>query len=181
MTAKKHDPELIAFLLKNVKLNSTTGALRFNNLYASVHIDICWKGTVVSVPYSHVVWLKIKKRWPQKGFCIDHKNNEAMDNRPLNLQEITETENHEKRRGRLVYRSYGTGKYGHGLHIYNDKRDNRFYVTRQLSRGHGDGDLKNVKKSLGGFDTLKQAEAAVKQYTHEIEKYGPDHMPEKIA
>src|SRR5262249_55638556 len=100
-----------------------------------------------------------------------------MDNRPDNLCEITQVENQKKRRGRLVYRSYGTSKYGHGMTVNQDKRDGRWYVRRQMSRGHGNGDLKNVRKELGGFDTLAEAEARIKHYIAEIEKHGPDHMP----
>jgi DNA-binding NarL/FixJ family response regulator len=46
-----------------------------------------------------------------------------------------------------------------------------------LSRGHGEGDLKNVRKQLGGFATLAEAEERIKHYVAEIEKHGPDHMP----
>jgi hypothetical protein len=146
-------------------------------MYASVHIDIGWNGTVVSLPHSHVVWFLKHGRWPKDGFQLDHIDDDPMNNAPANLQEMNAAENQEKRRGRIVYRSYGSGKYGYGINIALDKRDGRYYVTRQLSRGHGEGDLKNVKKSLGGFDTLKEAEAKVEAYIADIEKHGLDHMP----
>lgn len=174
---KKHDAEFMKMLAQYGKLDEATGNLRFEGLYASVHIDICWKGTVVSTPHSHIVWFLKHGRWPGPGMFIDHVNDDPMDNRPDNLQEITHTENQAKRRGRMVYRSYGSGKYGYGLHIYHDKRDDRYFVSRYMSRGHGKGDGKSVKKSLGGFDTLKEAEAAVKRYIVEIEANGLDHVP----
>jgi hypothetical protein len=99
---------------------------------------------------------------------LDHVNDDPMDNRPENLQEVTQAENQKKRRGRVVYRSYGTSKYGHGIHVHHDMRDGRWYVRRQLSRGHGDGDLKNVRKQLGGFATLAEAEERIKYSFYQV-------------
>jgi hypothetical protein len=175
--AQKHDPEFMTLLTKCAHLDEATGALNFKEIYASVVINFGWKGSVVSIPYSHVVWFLKHGRWPKTGLYLDHINDNAMDNRPDNFQELTHKENQAKRRGRIVYRSYGTGKYGYGLHIIADKRDGRFYITRQLSRGHGAGDGKNIKKGLGGFDTLEAAEAKVVEYAKEVEANGLDHMP----
>jgi HNH endonuclease len=177
MRPKKHDPELISVLRASVTLDEATGNLKFDGIYASMHIDIGWKGSVVSVPHSHVVWLMKHGRWPRDGFNLDHENDDPMDNRPDNLKEVTRAENQRKRRGRIVSRAYGRGKYGHGIGVHHDKRDGRYYVTRTLSRGHGNGDLRTVKKGLGGFDTLKEAKRRVGEIIAEIEANGPGHVP----
>jgi hypothetical protein len=118
-------------------------------------------------------------RWPAEDVIIDHKNDDPMDNQPDNLQELTHTENQKKRRGRVVYRSYGNGRYGPGMNIHRDKRDGRYYVTHQASRGHGSGDLKNVKIGLGGFATLAEAEARVASFL--AERDFPDDRPTSRA
>ncbi len=176
--AKKHDPEFMALLAKCTRVDEATGALNFEGIYASVHIDFGWKGSVVSAPHSHIIWFMKHGRWPREGFYIDHIDDNAMNNRLDNLQELTHKENQEKRRGRIIYRSYGRGKYGYGLDIRQDKRDGRCYITRRLSRGQGDGDLKSIKKGLGGFPSLAEAEAKIAEYVKEIEVNGIDHMPE---
>jgi hypothetical protein len=176
--SKKNDVEFMEVLNEHVGLNESTGNLSFTNLYASIYINIGWRGSVVSVPYSHVVWFKKHGRWPNEGLTIDHINNDPMDNRPVNLQELTIEENQKRRRGRIVYRTYGKGKYGYGMYIHADQRDGRFYITRTLSRGHGVGDLKTVKKSLGGFDTLEEAERKVVLFVEEIRANDLSHMPE---
>jgi hypothetical protein len=111
---KKDDPEFMALLAKHAKMDEATGNLRFEGMYASVHIDIGWNGTVVSVPHSHVVWFLKHGRWPKDGYNLDHISDDPMDNRIANLQEITHAENQKKRRGRIVSRSYGNGT-GHRL------------------------------------------------------------------
>lgn len=162
--ANKRDPELMAAILKAAKLDKKTGNLKFDGMYVSIHLDICWAGSTVSVPLSHVVWFLTHGRWPEPGMHLDHLDDDALNNRPDNLAEITHEANQKKRRGRIVGPHYGTGKYGYGLYVYADKRDGRFYVTRHMSRGHGNGDLKNVKVSLGGYGTLAEAESGVENY-----------------
>jgi transposase len=91
---------------------------------------------------------------------------------------VTEAENHKKRRGRLVYRSYGKGKYGYGMGIFHDKRGaGRYYVNRHLSRGHGTGELKTPRISCGGYSTLAEAEAKVAECIEEIKKHGLAYIP----
>lgn len=46
----------------------------------------------------------------------------------------------------------GFGKYGAGMSVYHDKRDNRYYA-------------RHTSKSLGGFATLVEAEAKVREFT----------------
>lgn len=175
--SRKDDPDFIELLLKSVTVDKDTGILSFERVYAQQCLNIGWKGKMIVVPYSHVVWLVTHKRWPQPGFHVDHINDNPQDNTPINLQELTEEDSQKKRRGRMVYRSYGTGKYGYGINISFDKRDGRYYVSRNLSRGHGDGDLKSIRRSLGGFDSLDQAESKVKEYIVEIEEKGLAHLP----
>jgi hypothetical protein len=80
-----------------------------------------------------------------------------------------------------VYSNYGKGKYGYGMGIFHDKRDDRYYVDRHLSRGHGDGDLKTLRVSYGGYDTLDQAKAKVAECIVEIQQHGLDHIPAPVA
>jgi HNH endonuclease len=169
MRSKKEDPEFEALLLKHASLEGDTGSIIFDNLYASAYINICFKGGIISISWSHVVWFLKYKRWPKKELIVDHLDNDPMNNRPDNLREITHSENQRKRRNRKVYRSYGKGKYGYGISVTMDKRDGRYYVARNLSRGHHGEALKTVKKSLGGFSTLEEAEAKVESYIKELE------------
>jgi hypothetical protein len=175
--SKRHDPEFEEFFNEHASIDADTGLIKVSEVYAYLGFNIFWKGKPVSMTYANAVWFLTHGKWPRDGYHIDHINDDALDNRPVNLQEITEAENHKKRRGRLVYRNYGTGKYGYGLHIFNDKRDDRFYVTRTMSRGHGAGDLKGIKLSLGGFDTLTEAEARIKELAAQIEANGLNFLP----
>ncbi len=173
----KHDADFIKHILEHSTLDKNTGSLNFNNFYVATHLNFMWRGNKVFLPHSHIVWFLTHGKWPKEGYIIDHINDNPQDNRPENLQELTQTESQKKRRGRMVYRSYGTGKYGYGLYVHHDKRDRRFYVSRNLSRGYGKGDLKGIKKSLGGFDTLEEAEEKVKSCIEEIKANSLDHMP----
>ena len=137
-------------------------------MYISTYINVCWRGGIVSIPYAHLVFLLTKGRWPEKGLVIDHINDDSMDNRPCNLQEVTHSENMLKRRGRKVFRNYGTGKYGHGFCVGQDKRSGRFDVSRSLSRGETKT-TKTVKVWYGSHDTLEEAESIVKHAIDQIE------------
>jgi hypothetical protein len=165
--SKKNDIDFQQALLRHAKVDEATGELSFDDLYASLYVNICWKGGIISMPVSHVVWFLTHGRWPEDGKVLDHVNDDAMDNAPDNLAELTQEENQRKRRGRKVYRSYGRGKYGPGMNITRDKRDGRYYVRHQASRGHGVGDLKNVKINLGGFATLEEAKIRVTAFLAE--------------
>src|ERR1700722_5625803 len=111
----KHNQAFMEALRQRATVDPETGNLRFDGMYASAQIAIAWNGSVIGVPWSHVVWFLTHDRWPADGMQIDHIDNEPMNNRPDNLTEITHAENQRKRRGRMVYRSYGTGKLGYGI------------------------------------------------------------------
>lgn len=175
--SKKRDRQFQLALQQSAILDRKTGNLRFSGLYASCYVNFGWNGGIVSVPHSHVVWFLTHKKWPPARMRVDHIDNDPMNNAPSNLQLLSEADNQKKRRGRAVYRNYGTGRYGYGLNVHADKRDGRFYVTRQMSRGHGNGDLRNVRISLGGYDTREDAEAKIKACIAEIELRGLDHVP----
>jgi HNH endonuclease len=175
--SEKYNQKFMDRLRECAVLDEETGVVAFTDMYAVSHLNMSWGGTTVATPYSHVVWFLKHGRWPRKGYHIDHINDNPFDNRPENLQEITEQENHKKRRGRIIYRNYGTGKYGYGMYIHHDKRDDRYYVTRHLSRGHGEGDLKAIRQGLGGFDTLEEAEGKVAEYIEDIKVQGLAWMP----
>lgn len=177
----KWDQEFMTLLDRCCLLDRETGQLTFKDLYASLVVNVMWKGKGLPIPYSHLVWFKMHKRWPKVGSQLDHVNDNPLDNRPSNLDETTHTDNQKKRRGRVVYRSYGSGKYGYGFEIYSDKRDGRHYVRRNLSRGHGSGELKTINKGLGGFATLAEAEDQILIWIEQIKKNGLNWMPESIG
>lgn len=156
MKSKKRDPQFEELLKKTTTVDAS-GNLKVKGMYASTYINFGFGAGIISVPVSHVVWFLTHGRWPDDDKHIDHRDDDSMNNAPFNLQELTQVENQKKRRGRQVYRSYGSGKYGPGINIRQDPRDDRWYVTHQASRGHGNGDLKNVKKGLGGFPTEEAA------------------------
>lgn len=175
--ARKDHFEFIKLIKESVTVNPETGILDFHDkIYAQMSLNITFKGNALRIPYSHIVWLLTHDRWPKEGMHIDHINDNPQDNRPCNLQELTHEDSQKKRRGRKVYRSYGTGKYGYGINIHYDKRDNRFYISRHFSRGHGNGELKTRKIALGGFNTLEEAEAKVSSYINEIKEKGLDYV-----
>jgi hypothetical protein len=158
---KRYNPEFEKFFREHCSLDEETGKITVRDAYAHIGFNIGWSGDLISVTYANAVWFLKHGEWPKAGHHIDHINDDALDNRPCNLQEITEAENQAKRRGRKVYRSYGKGKYGHGFGVYNDKRDNRFYVSRNISRGLTGGKSKLI--SMGGFASLAEAEAFIGQ------------------
>jgi hypothetical protein len=174
---KRYNPEFEKFFKEHCTLDEETGKITVRDAYAHLGFNIGWRGDLVSVTYANAVWFLKHGEWPKHKHHIDHINDDSLDNRPCNLQELTEAANQAKRRGRKVYRSYGSGKYGYGIGVHNDKRDGRFYVDRTLSRGHGKGDLKGIRYSLGGFDTLDEAEQAVAAHISVLEINGPDHIP----
>lgn len=177
---RRYDPEFEKFFLDHATVDAE-GKITVKDWYAHLGFNVTWKGSLISVTYANAVWFLTHGKWPREGYHIDHIDDDPLNNRPDNLQEITAIENQRKRRGRKVYRSYGRGKYGHGLYIYADKRDGRFYVSRNISRGHGEGDLQGVKIALGGYDTLEEAESVVADNVRRIEESGrPDYIPDPV-
>jgi len=155
---RRNDPEFMEFFKKHASVDEA-GHINVEGCYANLGFNIPFKNCPVNVTYANAVWFLTYGRWPKPGYHIDHIDNDSMNNRPDNLQEITKAENQFKCRGKRVYRSYGTGKYGHGMSIHHDKRDNRYYVSRNISRGETGGKSRRV--GYGSFDTLTAAEAKV--------------------
>lgn len=92
----------------------------------------------------HLVWLWMTGEFPKNQ--IDHINHDRRDNRPSNLRETTNTENH---RNRPMQRNNTSGYVG----VYLDRRGGYVsYIT-----------LDGVRKSLGRFNNLHDAIAARKQ------------------
>ena len=180
LNKRRNDPEFEKFFMKHASLDEATGKITVKDCYAHLGFNMAWQGKIISVTYANAVWFLKKGRWPKPGHHIDHVNDDPLDNSPDNLQEITAAENQAKRRGRKIYRSYGRGKYGYGLYIHADKRDGRFYVTRTLSRGHGEGDLKGIKISLGGYDTREEAELVVKDHAQRVKDRGLAYIPDPV-
>jgi len=154
----KNDPDFMQFFKDHVSVDKN-GKLSVKDCYAYLGFNLSWKGKPVSVTYANAVWFLTRGAWPKFGHHIDHLDDDPLNNAPNNLQEITEAENQAKRRGRKVYRSYGRGKYGHGMAVHHDKRDGRYYVSRNISRGVTGG--KSMRIPYGGYDTLEEAEKRV--------------------
>lgn len=173
---KRDNPEFEKFFKEHASVDEN-GKITVNDCYAWLGFNMSWGGETISVTYANAVWFLAHGEWPKPGYHVDHKNDDSLDNSPVNLQEI---KNQAKRRGRKVYRNYGTGKYGYGLGCHHDKRDSRFYVDRNLSRGHGNGDLQGIRYSLGGYDTLEQAEKIIAKHIEEIKLNGLDYLPESV-
>ena len=173
----KHDQEFMELLKEKAILNRETGNLRFDGMYVSTVLNFCWRGNIIAIPHSHVVWFLEHGRWPNADKVIDHRDDDAMNNVPDNLQELTHAENQRKRRGRIVYRSYGKGKYGYGINLRFDHRDSKWYVTRYMSRGHGKGDLKDIVKNLGSYPSEETAKAAIAEFTKQIRDNGLSFSP----
>ena len=178
MRTKRENPEFQDLLRECITVDPKTGNLKVKGCYVQTYVNIKFKGEIVSVSHASLVWFLTHGRWPKPGFQLDHVNDDPMDNRPDNLQEITEAENHAKRRGRAVYKSYGKGKYGYGLSVHYDKRDERYYVSRNISRGFGEGDLRGIKIPLGGFDSEAEALAEVNRQIDLIKEHGLGYIPE---
>jgi hypothetical protein len=108
MRAKKHDADFQVALRKHAKLDEATGDVKFDGLYASCYINVCWKGGIISLPHAHLACFLTHGHWPAEDMIIDHKNDDPMDNQFAGVDAHREP---KKRRGRVVYRSYGSGRY----------------------------------------------------------------------
>lgn len=176
LTSRRKNPAFEKFFKEHASVDAT-GKITVRDCYAYLGFNMNWDGQLISMTYANAVWFLTHGEWPKTGYHIDHVDDDSLNNAPTNLQELTEVENHVKRRGRKIYRSYGRGKYGYGLGVLADKRDGRFYVSRNMSRGHGNGDLQGVKYSLGGFDTIEEAEQAVASHIEELKIKGLGYIP----
>lgn len=155
---RRNDPEFMEFFKKHASVDET-GHISVKDCYANIGLNIAFKNCPVNVTYANAVWFLTYGKWPKPGYHIDHIDDDSINNRPDNLQEITETENQFKRRGKRIYRSYGKGKYGYGFGVHSDKRDGKHYVSRNISRGLTGGKSKRI--SHGSFKTLKEAEICI--------------------
>lgn len=178
---KRENPEFEKFFKDHASVDGHTGKITVHDCYAYLGFNINWNGQIVSMTYANAVWFLTHGKWPRPGHHIDHVDDDSLNNAPANLQELTEAENHQKRRGRTVYRSYGKGKYGYGMSIYHDKRDGYFYIGRNISRGFGNGDLKGIKIALGREPSLAEAEKRVQSYIDEIKIKGLDYIPPSVS
>ena len=138
-----------------------------NSGYCSVYANIGFKGNTLSVPISHLIWLLKYGVWPKDRMHLDHIDDDPLNNKWNNLKEVTHKENQAKKIGK-GNRYYGATKYGHGISVDTDKRDGRFYVSRYLSSKE-EINLKKRKKGLGGFNTLEEAEAFIKEYIENLD------------
>lgn len=135
--------------------------------YCSVYANIGFKSNTLSVPVSHLVWLLKYGVWPTDGMHLDHVDDDPLHNIWSNLKEVTHKENQSKKIGK-GNRQYGTGKYGYGINIYQDKRDGRCYVTRYLSSKE-EPDIKKRSSKLESFKTLVEAEKYIEEYIKSLD------------
>lgn len=77
-------------------LHHFKGQSTSNSRYKQVQFQ--FDGETVKIAAHRMIWAVVKGRWSKDGMVIDHKNSNTLDNRPGNLEEVTQTEN--IRRGR---------------------------------------------------------------------------------
>lgn len=160
--------EFQEYLLDTLEIDYEKGSVKTKKVYCSIYVNIGFKSETVSIPLSQLVFFLKNKRWPKDEHHIDHKDDDPLNNHPDNLQEITKKDNWAKKKNK-GNRRYGKNKYGHGINIYKDKRDGRYYADRYISTKIED-DLLTARRKihLFGAATLDEIEIKIKEYVHRI-------------
>lgn len=159
----RYDENFKKFLRENLSLDEA-GQLK-SRTYLQVYIGIKGGGRNsknIAIPLSHLSWFLSRGEWPRDGYVIDHIDDNYLNNKPDNLQELTSKDNHAKRRGK-GNREYGKTKYGHGIRVDHDKRDERWYACRYFS-SKDVLELKDRKISLFGASSLEKIEIMIQSY-----------------
>lgn len=73
------------------KVHHFKGQSSSNTRYKQVQMHL--GGQNVKISAHRMIWAIVHGRWPAEGMDIDHKNSNTQDNRPSNLEEVTEKEN----------------------------------------------------------------------------------------
>lgn len=120
------------WMVRTRKDGETRYAARFNNETRT------WVGMHVEV------WERKNGRRVPDGYCVDHENNDSLDNRYENLRLATVAQNNANRR---VFKNSSTGLKGVSQRATDGK-----YVARITVAGK--------RKFLGAFDTPAEAAAA---------------------
>jgi HNH endonuclease/helix-turn-helix resolvase-like protein len=156
------------------RFDPVTGNVKFEGMYVTVQLTFAYDSSVFSIPYSHVVWFLTYGRWPKPDYFLDHVNNNAMDNAPLNLQEMTRKNHHLKHKGTRIYRNYGKSKFGYGIYVSHVKKIDRYYVGRCSPRSLG-----GINKAYGGYSTLEEAEETAAWLASEMKDRDLTYFPPK--
>ena len=159
----RYDENFKKFLRENLSFDET-GQLK-SKVYVQVYIGIKGGGRNsknIAIPVSHLSWFLSRGEWPRDGYTIDHKDDNSLNNKPDNLQELTIEDNMAKKRGK-TNRSFGSSKYGHGITVSIDKRDGTYIAVRIPSRGETKSD-KSIKIPVGRSKTLEEIEAKIANY-----------------
>lgn len=128
----RNSVEFENYIRDNIVLDESNGQLHAYRISAAVSVTIQFNGKSVCVPYSYLVWFLKNKKWPNPTKQLDHIDDRPFNNKPSNLQEITQEENNAKRKGKNN-KLYGEGKYGYGIQIYLGNKD-KIYRARQYLR-----------------------------------------------
>lgn len=92
-TLYRHDDDGNVF---NIKTGKQVGYILKQCGY--LRICIYYKHYKFDVSLAKIVFCLVHKRWPKKGFDVDHKDNDKLNNRPSNLRECTKSDHASNRR-----------------------------------------------------------------------------------
>jgi hypothetical protein len=139
------------------KESDDTYAKRWNKRYAGKEcgltdkdgyrrLSIKMTGKEFRIPVHRLIWF-IEHGEVAKGE-IDHINQDASDNRPSNLRDVSCSVNQRNRTRNINNKSGVTG-------VFWNKHRSKWYAQAQLNGKH---------RHIGAFDDISQAEAAVKRF-----------------
>lgn len=174
----KYTEKLAEIVRNNISLNNDN--LQLVDGYARVKIEMVVDGKMLSIPLSHVVWLLSNGRWPYDGMHIHHRDDDPLNNTISNLEEVSPRDNHSYRLGKSNGR-YGQGKYGYGISITYQKKEDYYAIHRNLSpeelpyqKGWSRNEYKAKRhRYIGGAKTKEEAEEKIRKY---IENIGKDPL-----
>lgn len=160
----KNNTEFQQHLLKIYSVDTEKGVLK-GPCYHHVGVSLYFKGKIFRLTSSHLVWFLTYKVWPREGYEIDHKDDNSLNNRPDNLQELTKADNNAKRKGKTTGK-FGSGKYGYGISIGYDKKRNK-YAARRSYEGRS-----RERVFLFRADTIEELEMKIAEYIKDIDTVG---------
>lgn len=93
----KNSKEFNEYILENLSLDEITGLIKGKGLYYRVQVEISFNGKRTILALSHLIWYLKNKVWPKDNSHIDHKDENPLNNKPDNLQELLVEEHNKKK------------------------------------------------------------------------------------
>lgn len=136
-----------------LKWRVSRGGMKRGSVAGSLHSGGYRQVGVFGLTYfvHRIAWLMDKGEWPADQ--LDHINGVCTDNRICNLRPVSHTENLKNQK---VYRNNTSGVVG----VYKDAKSGKWRARIKVN---------GKTKSLGYYDTIEKAEAAIEEARH---KYG---------